>query len=208
MVDISVPEIIDELEKQFDDKLCDLQGVRLVGSNVYICLSRKESLEHLSTYGFYVRGVPVKLVDITHESVVVCLTGVPHYITDATVTMLVSTFGIAIGEVERRFYKGVDTGERFVRLKPRPHIQVPDFVTVGGCKILIRILSQEETATPFTLQNSKSTVSMKGDAASGAGSMILFFTYILHRYHILSCIAYFVVVLYLNLSLQVRCLNV
>ena len=24
--DISVPEIIDELEKQFDDKLCDLQG--------------------------------------------------------------------------------------------------------------------------------------------------------------------------------------
>ena len=169
LVDVTVPEIIDELEKQFDDKLCDLQGVRLVGSNVYICLSRKESLEHLSTYGFYVRGVPVKLVDITHESVVVCLTGVPHYITDATVTMLVSTFGIAIGEVERRFYKGVDTGERFVRLKPRPHIQVPDFVTVGGCKILIRILSQEETATPFTLQNSKSTVSVKGDVASSGG---------------------------------------
>ena len=64
--DVSVPEIIDELEKQFDDKLCDLQGVRLVGSNVYICLSRKDSLNYLSTYGFYVRGVPVKLVDITH----------------------------------------------------------------------------------------------------------------------------------------------
>ena len=40
--DVSVPEIIDELEKQFDDKLCDLQGVRLVGANVYICLSRKD----------------------------------------------------------------------------------------------------------------------------------------------------------------------
>ncbi len=64
------------------------------------------------------------MVDITHDSVVACLTGVPHYITDATVTMLVSTFGICIGEVERRFYKGVDTGERFVRLKPRPHTQV------------------------------------------------------------------------------------
>ena len=174
LTDVTVPEIIDELEKQFDDKLCDLQGVRLVGSNVYICLSRKESLEHLSTYGFYVRGVPVKLVDITHESVVVCLTGVPHYITDATVTMLVSTFGIAIGEVERRFYKGVDTGERFVRLKPRPHIQVPDFVTVGGCKILIRILSQEETATPFTLQNSKSTVSVKGNVGSSGGGMCIY----------------------------------
>ena len=94
--------------------------------------------------------------------------------------MLVSTFGIAIGEVERRFYKGVDTGERFVRLKPRPHIQVPDFVTVGGCKILIRILNQEETATPFTLQNSKSNVSVKGDVASaGGGRFIQFIFYIM-----------------------------
>ena len=151
--DITVPEIIDELEKQFEDKLCDLQGVRLVANNVYICLSRKESLQHLTTYGFYVRGVPVKVVDITNDSVVICLTGVPHYITDATITMLVSTFGISIGEVERRFYKGVDTGERFVRLKPRAHTQVPDFVTVGGCKILIRVLSQDEVCQPFTLQS-------------------------------------------------------
>ena len=129
------------------------QGVRLVGANVYICLSRKDSLNYLSTYGFYVRGVPVKVVDITHDSVVICLTGVPHYITDSTITMLVSTFGIAIGEVERRFYKGVDTGERYVRLKPRAHTQVPDFVTVGGCKILIRVLSSEEVCPPYTLQS-------------------------------------------------------
>ena len=73
---------------------------------------------------FCARTNNLQVVDITHESVVICLTGVPHYITDATITMLVSTFGIAIGEVERRFYKGVDTGERYVRLKPRPHIQV------------------------------------------------------------------------------------
>lgn len=151
--DVSVPEIIDELEKQFDDKLCELQGVRLVGSNVYICLSRKDSLNYLSTYGFYVRGVPIKVVDITHDSVVIVLTGVPHYITDSTITMLVSTFGIAIGEVERRFYKGVDTGERYVRLKPRAHTQVPDFVTVGGCKILIRVLNNEEICPPYTLQS-------------------------------------------------------
>ena len=151
--DVTVPEIIDELEKQFDDKLCELQGVRLVGSNVYICLSRKDSLNYLSTYGFYVRGVPIKVVDITHDSVVIVLTGVPHYITDSTITMLVSTFGIAIGEVERRFYKGVDTGERYVRLKPRAHTQVPDFVTVGGCKILIRVLNNEEICPPYTLQS-------------------------------------------------------
>ena len=59
--DVTVPEIIDELEKQFEDKMSDLQGVRLVANNVYICLSRKESLQHLKTYGFYVRGVPVKV---------------------------------------------------------------------------------------------------------------------------------------------------
>ena len=154
--DVSVTEIIDELQKQFEEKLCDLQGVRLVANNVYICLSKKESVTHLTTYGFYVRGMHVKVADITNDSVVICLTGVPHYITDATITMLVSTFGIAIGEVERRFYKGVDTGERFVRLKPRPHTQVPDFVTVGGCKILIRVLSQEEVCQPFTLQSASS----------------------------------------------------
>ncbi len=62
--DVTVPEIIDELEKQFEDKLSDLQGVRLVANNVYICLSRKESLQHLTTYGFYVRGVPVKVCSL------------------------------------------------------------------------------------------------------------------------------------------------
>ena len=107
-----------------------------VSGNVYICLSRKESVSHLTTYGFYMRGVPVKVVDITNDSVVICLTGVPHYITDATITMLVSTFGISIGEVERRFYKGVDTGERFVRLKPRAHTQVRNLCLTGRtCKI-------------------------------------------------------------------------
>ena len=81
------------------------------------------------------------------------MTGVPHYITDATITMLVSTFGISIGEVERRFYKGIDTGERFVRLKPRARTQIPDFVTVGGCKILIRVIQPDEVIQPFTLQS-------------------------------------------------------
>ena len=62
--DVTVPEIIDELEKQFEDKMSDLQGVRLVANNVYICLSRKESLQHMTTYGFYVRGVPVKVSEM------------------------------------------------------------------------------------------------------------------------------------------------
>ena len=103
--DVSVPEIIDELERQFDSKLCEVQGVRLAGSKIFICLSQRDCLSHLAQYGFYVRGVHVTVMDISNDSVVVCLIGVPHYITDSTITMLVGTFGICIGEVERRFYK-------------------------------------------------------------------------------------------------------
>ena len=108
-----------------------------------------------------------QVVDITNDSVVICLTGVPHYITDATITMLVSTFGISIGEVERRFYKGIDTGERFVRLKPRARTQIPDFVTVGGCKILIRVIQPDEVIQPFTLQSIEGLGD--GDSVAGAG---------------------------------------
>ena len=103
--DVSVPEIIDELEQQFDSKLCEVQGVRLAGSKIFICLSQRDCLTQLAQYGFYVRGVHVSVLDISNDSVVVCLIGVPHYITDSTITMLVGTFGICIGEVERRFYK-------------------------------------------------------------------------------------------------------
>ena len=151
--DISVPEIIDELERQFDAKLCEVQGVRQAGSKIFICLSQRESLAHLAQYGFYVRGVHVSVMDISNDSVVVCMIGVPHYITDSTITMLVSTFGICIGEVERRYYKGVDTGERYVRLKPKGSTQIPDYVTVGGCKILIKVLTQDEVGQPFTLHS-------------------------------------------------------
>ena len=49
--------------------------------------------------------------------------------------------------------QGVDTGERYVRLKPKGSTQIPDYVTVGGCKILIRVLTQEEVGQPFTLQS-------------------------------------------------------
>ena len=162
--DVTVPEIIDELERQFDAKLCEVQGVRQAGTKVFICLSQRESLAHLAQYGFYVRGVHVTVMDISNDSVVVCLIGVPHYITDSTITMLVSTFGICIGEVERRYYKGVDTGERYVRLKPKGTTQIPDYVTVGGCKILIKVLTQDEVGQPFTLHSvtSRSEPSVPG----------------------------------------------
>eukprot|EP00090_Calanus_glacialis_P019710 TRINITY_DN30229_c0_g1_i2.p1 TRINITY_DN30229_c0_g1~~TRINITY_DN30229_c0_g1_i2.p1 ORF type:complete len:997 (+),score=132.01 TRINITY_DN30229_c0_g1_i2:396-3386(+) len=180
LIDVSVPEIIDELERQFDSKLCEVQGVRLAGTKIFICLSHRDCLNHLAQYGFYVRGVHVTVMDISNDSVVVCLIGVPHYITDSTITMLVGTFGICIGEVERRFYKGVDTGERYVRLKPKGSTQIPDYVTVGGCKILIRVLTQEEVGQPFTLHSvtsrsepvltSTDTVSIASGLAVSSGS--------------------------------------
>ena len=173
--DVSVPEIIDELERQFDEALCSVQGVRQAGSKVFICLSQRESLAHLAQYGFYVRGVHVSVMDISNDSVVVCLIGVPHYITDSTITMLVSTFGICIGEVERRYYKGVDTGERYLRLKPKGSTQIPDYVTVGGCKILIKVLTQEEVGQPFTLHSvssrSEPSVVTSVDSASIASGL-------------------------------------
>ena len=179
--DVSVPEIIDELERQFDAKLCEVQGVRLAGNKIFICLSQKDCLNYMSQYGFYVRGVHVSVMDISNDSLVVCMIGVPHYITDSTITMLVSTFGICIGEVERRFYKGVDTGERYVRLKPKASCQIPDYVTVGGCKILVRVLTNDEVSQPFILDSATSrsepqltdtlslTSSAGGDLASATG---------------------------------------
>ncbi len=49
--DVSVPEIIDELEKQFEDKLCDLQGVRLVNVGS-IHLSSKQHFQTAFSSGF------------------------------------------------------------------------------------------------------------------------------------------------------------
>ena len=163
--DVSVPEIIDELERQFDARLCQVQGVRLTGNRIFICLSHKECLTYMAQYGFYVRGIHVSVMDISHDSLVICLIGVPHYITDSTITMLVGTFGICIGEVERRFYKGVDTGERYVRLKPKASCQIPDYVTVGGCKILVRVLTSEEVGPAFVL-DSMTSQSEPANAAS------------------------------------------
>ena len=172
LIDVSVPEIIDELERQFDSKLCEVQGVRLAGKKIFICLSKRDCLNYMAQYGFYVRGVHVTVMDISNDSVVICLIGVPHYITDSTITMLVGTFGVCIGEVERRFYKGVDTGERYVRLKPKPSCQIPDFVTVGGCKILVRVLDHGEVVKPFVLESETSRCEplLSDNLSVGSGS--------------------------------------
>ena len=38
-------------------------------------------------------------------------------------------------------------------MKPKASCQIPDYVTVGGCKILVRVLTQEEVGQPFILDS-------------------------------------------------------
>ncbi|KAK4305434.1 hypothetical protein Pmani_019718 [Petrolisthes manimaculis] len=144
--DITTQEIIDELEQQSEGTLMAIRGVRVVGRAAYISLGRRDALQHLMNSGLTVRGGKVPLIDITRESVVLALTGVPHYIADATLVILLAAFGTIIGELERRFYKGVDTGERFVRMKLKKHVKLPKYVTVGGCRIVLTVHGRDAPA--------------------------------------------------------------
>ncbi|XP_071532208.1 LOW QUALITY PROTEIN: uncharacterized protein [Panulirus ornatus] len=144
--DITTQEIIDELEQQAEGTLIAIRGVRVVGRAAYISLGRRDALQQLLSSGLTVRGGKVPLIDITRESIVVALTGVPHYIADATLVILLSAFGTIIGELERRFYKGVDTGERFVRMKLKKHVKLPKYVTVGGCRIVLTVHGRDAPA--------------------------------------------------------------
>ncbi|XP_045590419.1 uncharacterized protein [Procambarus clarkii] len=144
--DITTQEIIDELEQQAEGTLHSIRGVRVVGRAAYISLGRRDALQQLLNHGLTVRGGKVPLIDITRESIVLALTGVPHYIADATLVILLSAFGTIIGELERRFYKGVDTGERFVRMKLKKHVKLPKYVTVGGCRIVLTVHGRDAPA--------------------------------------------------------------
>lgn len=50
------------------------------------------------------------------------------------------------GDVERRFYKGVDTGERFIRMKPADADikDVPSVLNLAGSKATLRIMKPDE----------------------------------------------------------------
>lgn len=141
--DICTQEIIDEIERQISSILLDIKGVRVVSRAAYISVGSIESVQTLMGSGLTIRGYHVNLIDISRESSIVKLSGVPHYIADCTLSILLSAFGIIIGEIERRFYKGVDTGERYVRIKLKHHIKIPKYVTVGGCRIIVSVTAPD-----------------------------------------------------------------
>ena len=134
---VSVQELMDQLEMQVESNCCVIRGVRMVGCVVYISLDSSRSLAHLMEHSFRIQGILMRLVDVSSQQII-GLSNVPHYISDATVAMLLSAFGNVIGDVERRFLQGVDTGERFIRLKIRPQVKLPRHITIGGCRIQVR----------------------------------------------------------------------
>ncbi|XP_023720388.1 mucin-17 isoform X2 [Cryptotermes secundus] len=143
----NVQEVIDALETQLDSKLNDaVRGVRVANGNCYVCLAEEDNAGALLETGLILRGAKIKLEDVSHDSIIVAFSGVPHDVSDGSVARAVASHGTVIGEVERRLYKGVDTGERLVRLKPADADigTIPSTINLGGSKATLRILKPEE----------------------------------------------------------------
>ncbi|XP_046446100.1 uncharacterized protein LOC124195637 [Daphnia pulex] len=139
---VTVQEVIDQLEQQLDPTRCHVRGVRmLAGTLFFISLDSFRSLQYLLRHSFRLRGHRVRLTDVSAQTWIVSLSGVPHYISDATVSLLLAAFGTIVGDVERRFFHGVDTGERLVRFRLKGHAKLPRHITVGGCRIQVRRMS-------------------------------------------------------------------
>lgn len=149
-----VQEVIDTLSEQLPNKLMNsLKGVRLIGGNCFLSFSNQPDAEYVLHLPLTLRGLPVLLEDASIGTTVLSLNGVPHNIDDDTVISVLSNFGNIVGGVERRLYKGVDTGERLVRLKAR--VSVPQTLWIGGCKASLRVLSDTEI-TSLALTRRKS----------------------------------------------------
>ena len=159
---VTVQELIDQLEMQVDAPSCVIRGVRMVGAIVYISLDSSRSLASFLQKSFRIQGVVMRLVDVSSQQII-GLSNVPHYISDSTVAMLLAAFGSVIGDVERRFFQGVDTGERFIRLKIQPQVKIPRHITIGGCRIQVRrvapaSLDPASSKTPASSQQKRPVV--------------------------------------------------
>ena len=82
------------MEQQLDPTRCHVRGVRmLAGSLFFISLDSARSLQYLLRHSFRLRGHRIRLTDVSAQTWVVSLSGVPHYISDATVSLLLAAFG-------------------------------------------------------------------------------------------------------------------
>lgn len=158
---VTVQEVIDQMDRQLNPTLrSHVRGVRCVlagGTLFFISLDSARSVRKLMREPFTLRGHRIRLTDVSAQTWIVALSGVPHYISDATVGLLLAAFGTIIGDVERRFFRGLDTGERLVRFRLKGHnTKLPRHITVGGCRIQVRRMS------PSPQQSVGSAASSKG----------------------------------------------
>jgi hypothetical protein len=94
-----VQEVIDALETQIDSKLNDaVRGVRVANGNCYVCLAKEDNAGALLETGLVLRGVKIKLEDVSRDSIIVAFSGVPHDVPDSTVARVVASYGTMIGE--------------------------------------------------------------------------------------------------------------
>lgn len=92
-------EVIDALETQIDSRLNDaVRGVRVVNGNCYVCLAKEDNAGALLEKGLTIRGVKIDLEDVSRDSIVVALSGVPHDVPDSSVARVIANYGTVIGE--------------------------------------------------------------------------------------------------------------
>ncbi|XP_063233602.1 uncharacterized protein LOC134537261 [Bacillus rossius redtenbacheri] len=140
--DLTPQEVIDALEDRLGDCSC-VRGVlplpRL--GECHICVTRRSAARELLRAGLDLRGRRLALRDATRDSLVVRLAGVPHHVDDSAVALLAGNFGAVVGEVQRRAYKGVDTGERLLRLWPHASAEtLPAAVVLCGAQVQVEVL--------------------------------------------------------------------
>ncbi|XP_075229265.1 uncharacterized protein LOC142328951 isoform X4 [Lycorma delicatula] len=142
---IPVQEVIDSMSEQLSsDLLTSLKGVRLVGGACYLSLTSDNDVKEMIRTPLKLRDIPLQLEDASAGAMFIALSGVPHDVSDESVANTLAHFGTVIGGVERRLYRGVDTGERLTRLRPR--LAIPRAIWLGGCKVCLRVMRPEEVS--------------------------------------------------------------
>ncbi|KAI5729505.1 hypothetical protein M8J76_003290 [Diaphorina citri] len=141
--DLTVMDVIDILDEQLSpDVRSGLKGARIIEEQCYLSFSNQDQVNTVLDQGIRINDAHIQLEDASIGTAVIALTGVPHDVDDPLVANILSSFGTILGSIERRMYKGVDTGERLIRLRPRGHI--PSFIFIMGQRVTLRVIDQDE----------------------------------------------------------------
>lgn len=87
-------EVIEEVTK----KCKGVIGVRMLYKSVFLSCANKQSLDALLTAGLTLRDTPITLHDVSHGTVVVALSGVPHHLSDNDLAQVLAQYGPVISK--------------------------------------------------------------------------------------------------------------